>query len=226
MVGAMADRENKAALYSQLARVGKAVAHGTRLELLDVLAQGERGVDALALATGTSVTNTSAHLRVLREGGLVEARKDGTRVRYRLAEGALEFAVALRELARARLGDVDRATDAYLGPATDVTPMTRAQLRARLRRGDVVVVDVRPAEEHAAGHIRGALSIPVDELEQRLAELPDDVEIVAYCRGPLCVYSPQAVRVLRRHGRRARQLEDGFPEWRLAGLPVERSASA
>lgn len=222
----MVDREQKNALYEQLARVGKAVAHGTRLELLDVLAQGERSVDALASATGTSVTNTSAHLRVLREGGLVEARKDGARVRYRLAAGALEFAVALRELARARLGDVDRAAEAYLGPAPGATAVSRDELRALLRRREVVVIDVRPVEEHAAGHIPGALSIPVDELEQRLDELPDDVEVVAYCRGPLCVYSPEAVRVLRRHGRRARQLEDGFPEWRLAGLPVERSASA
>lgn len=217
----------KDALYEHLARAGRAMAHGKRLELLDLLAQGERGVGALARAAGTSVTNTSAHLQVLRHGGLVDARKEGTRVRYRLADDhVLRLVIALREVARARLGDVDRAADAYLGTPDDATPVSRTELLERLRRGDLVALDVRPAEEYAACHIPGALSIPVDELERRLADLPDDVEIVAYCRGPLCVFSPQAVRILRRHGLRARQLEDGFPEWRLADLPVEMTTTA
>ncbi|HVL97795.1 MAG TPA: metalloregulator ArsR/SmtB family transcription factor [Egibacteraceae bacterium] len=223
----MSNRQLKDALYGQLARAAKALANGKRLEVLELLAQGERRVEAIARATAMSVTNTSAHLQVLRQGGLVAARKDGTRVYYRLAgDDVARFVIALRDLARSRLGDVDRAARAYLDtPDDEQGPVSREELWERIQRGGTVVVDVRPAEEYAAGHIPGAVSVPVDELEARLAELPEDTEIVAYCRGPFCVYAPQAVSVLRRHGRTARQLEDGFPEWRLDARPVETARS-
>lgn len=220
-------REDKDLLYAQVARAGKALASGKRLQLLEVLAQGERSVEALAAATAMTVTNVSAHLQVLRQGGMVASRKHGTRVYYRLAgEDVAGLVIAMRELARRRLADVDRAAEAYLGITRDGVPVTREELRNRIQRGDVVVVDVRPAEEYAAGHIPGALSVPLDELAERVDELPLDVEVVAYCRGPLCVYSPEAVRLLRQRGHAARQLEDGFPEWRLAGLPVKTGAPA
>ena len=221
----MADREHKEALYAHVARAGKALAHGKRLELLDLLAQAERSVEALAVATGLSVTSTSAHLQVLRRGGLVQTRRDGNRVHYRLAgDDVARLLVSLRELAADRLADVERAAREYLGE-DDVEPVSREELQRRLRQGDVVVVDVRPAEEYAAGHVRGAVSIPVDELERRIGELPPGAEVVAYCRGPLCVYAPQAVGILRRHGVPARRLEGGFPEWRLERRPVRRLAS-
>lgn len=221
-----AARHRKDELYAQLARAAKALANGKRLEVLDVLAQGERSVEAIAEATAAGVTNTSAHLQVLRRGGLVASRKEGTRVYYRLAgDDVARLLVALRELARERLGDVERAARAYLDGDEDAEPgaepLSRAELAARMEAGDVVVVDVRPRPEYTAGHIPGAISIPVDELEDRLAELPPDAEIVAYCRGPFCVYAPEAVRLLRRRGRAARQLEDGFPEWRLDDRPVD-----
>ncbi|MDQ3609984.1 MAG: metalloregulator ArsR/SmtB family transcription factor [Actinomycetota bacterium] len=201
--------------------MGKAMASPKRLELLDLLAQGERTVEALATAAAMGVTNTSAHLQVLRHGGLVTARKQGTRVYYRLPDDDVaRFTLRFRDLARARLADVEQAGRDYFGPAEDVQPVTRDELLARLRTGDVTVVDVRPPEEYAAGHIAGALSVPLDELEARLAELPADTGVVAYCRGPFCVYSSQAVRMLREHGHQARRLQDGFPEWRLAGLPT------
>lgn len=222
----MGNRECKDALYEQLARVGKAVASGKRLELLELLSQGERSVHALAAAAEMTVTNTSAHLQVLRQGGLVATRKNGTRVWYRLADDDVaRFIIALRNLAHRRLADVERAAAAYLDQPGEAEPVSRDELRRRLQAGDVAIVDVRPAEEYAAGHIPGAISIPADELEQRLDELPDDVDIVAYCRGPSCVFSPQAVATLRRHGRSAHQLEAGFPEWRLDDLPVETATS-
>lgn len=218
----MGRRDRKTALYEQIARVGKAVANGRRLELLELLLQGERTVEALAAAADMSVTNTSAHLQVLRQGGLVATRKDGVRVWYRLADDDVaRFVLTLRTLAQRRVAEVERAAEAYLERPSDAEPVTREELRRRLQAGNVLVVDVRPPEEYAAGHIPGALSIPVDELQQRLHEIPADVEVVAYCRGPLCVFSPEAVATLRQHGRAARQLEDGFPEWRLEDLPVE-----
>lgn len=225
----MGTREAKDALYAELARMGKALSSGKRLELLDLLAQGERGVEALADAAELSVTNTSAHLQTLRRGGLVVSRKEGTSVRYRLADDAVgKTLIAFRELARQRLAEVDRAAQEYLGAAHVGEVMgellTREELRRRLRRGDVVLIDVRPASEFAAGHIKGARSVPVDELAERIGELPSDKEVVAYCRGPFCVYSAQAVGILRGRGRRARQLVDGFPEWRMAGLPVQSDA--
>ena len=217
-------RDLKDALYDQLARVGKAVANGKRIELLELLAQGERTVESLAETAGLTVTNTSAHLQVLRGSGLVATRRDGTRVWYRLADDDVAgFVIALRTLAERHLAEVERAARDYLGGAgpEPAEAVSREELRRRLEAGDVVVVDVRPTEEYAAGHIPGAVSIPVDELEPRLAELPGDVEVVAYCRGPYCVLSSQAADVLRRHGREVRELEGGFPEWRAADLPVE-----
>lgn len=224
----MVGREDKDALYAEVARLGKAVANGKRLELLDLLSQGERSVDALATVAQMTVTNTSAHLQVLRQGGLVASRKDGTQVRYRLADDDVaRFLIGLRELARGRLAEVERAAADYLGRSSgELEVMGRDELRRRMRTGDLVVIDVRPREEYAAGHIAGAVSLPVDELEERLGELADDVEVVAYCRGPFCVYSPQAVSILRRRGRTAKQLEAGFPEWRLDGLPVDEGPAS
>jgi rhodanese-related sulfurtransferase len=214
----MGDRVQKDALFEQFARVGKALASGRRLELLDLLAQGERTVDELAQESGLSLANASQHLRILRDAGLVEATRDGVFVRYALAgDDVLELWLRLRAVAADRLAEVERAARAHLGG--EVEGIGRRELMERVRSGDLVVVDVRPAHEFAAGHIRGARSIPIAELEARIAELPEEAEVVAYCRGPYCVYAHAAVRTLTAAGRRARRLEDGWPEWRLAGLP-------
>lgn len=213
--------EAKRMLNEQFARLGKALAHPRRIELLDLLAQGERSVDALAAATGMGVTNTSAQLQVLRRSRLVETRKEGTRVYYRLADDEVgRFLGTFRELARARLSEVDQIMRDYFEARDEFEPVGRVDLERRARQGDVVVLDVRPELEYAAGHIPGAISIPLDQLAVRLAELPVDAEIVAYCRGPYCVLAPEAVTLLRGAGRRARRLEDGVSEWRQAGLPV------
>lgn len=226
----MTDRVRKDALYEQLASVGKALASPRRLELLEALAQAPRTVEALARAIDLSVANASAHLQVLRQAGLVVTRKDGTRVWYRLAgDDVTELLVTLQTIAGERVPGIERAARDYLGEEDDgdaSEPVSRKELTERIERGDVVVVDVRPAEEYAAGHIPGAESVPIDELAERLDELPDDVEVVAYCRGPYCVLSSQAVGLLREHGRSARRLADGLPEWSVAGLPVERDRSA
>ena len=217
----MSGGEAKRSLNEQFARLGKALAHPRRVELLDLLAQGERSVDALATATGMGMTNTSAQLQVLRRSRLVETRKVGTRVYYRLADESVDrFLGALRELARGRLSEVDQIMRDYFEARDELEPIGRDDLVQRARHGDVVVLDVRPETEYEAGHIPGAISIPLDKLTLRLAELPVNAEIVAYCRGPYCVMAPEAVTVLRRAGRRARRLEDGLPEWRHAGLPV------
>jgi DNA-binding transcriptional ArsR family regulator/rhodanese-related sulfurtransferase len=219
----MEANEVKRTLNEQFARIAKALAHPKRMELVDLLAQGERPVDALAEATGLPVTTASSQLQVLREARLVDTRRDGTRVFYRIAGDDVAKAVgALRDVARARLPEVALIDRSYFSPDGDTAEtLDRAALLDRARRGEVVVVDVRPRLEYEAGHIRGALSIPFDELERRLEELPGDVDIVAYCRGPYCVLAPEAVRLLRRRGRHARRLDSGMPEWRLAGLPVE-----
>jgi rhodanese-related sulfurtransferase len=215
-------REVKEALYEQFARLGKALASPRRIELLDLLCQGERTVEALAEAARMGVTNTSAHLQVLRAARLVETRREGVKVYYRLAdEEVCRFFFALRDLARARLAEVEQVVRDYLEARDELEPVSRQALLERLGRGDVTVLDVRPPEEFAAGHIPGARSVPLPELERRLDELPRDVEVVAYCRGPYCVLAPEALGILRAAGFRARRLEDGFPEWRLAGLPVE-----
>jgi rhodanese-related sulfurtransferase len=211
----MSSRESKDALFEAIALMGKAFASPVRLELLDLLAQAPRSVEELARASGQSTANTSQHLQALRAAGMVTRAREGTRVRYELAgDEALRLWLALRDASATRLGEVERAARDYLGD--DVDTIDRDQLLARLRRGDIVLVDVRPEEEYAAGHIEGARSIPIDELERRLAELPPDAEIVAYCRGPFCAFAHEAVRQLRAEGRNAKRLTEGWPEWRLA----------
>ena len=218
----MGSRAFKDALYEQLARVPKALGSPRRLELVDLLAQGERPVEALARESGMSVASTSQHLQVLREAHLVSSRKEGLYVHYRLAHPSV-FALlqGVRGVAEAQLADMQRVVDTYLGDREALEAVPREELLRRARTGDVTVLDVRPAEEFAAGHIAGALGIPVGELEARLKELPRRREVVAYCRGPYCVYADEAVKLLRAHGRKARRLHEGFPEWRAAGLPVE-----
>ncbi len=221
----MGDRGSKTALFDEFARVGKALASGRRTELLDVLANGERTVEDLARETGLSLANASQHLQILRQAGLVTTRRLGTSVFYRMAvPEVFELWRSLRTLAAAQLANVERLAAAYLGGRDALEPVTRKELTRRLQDGeDVVVLDVRPAVEHAAGHLPGAISIPVAELRQRLAELPGDREIVAYCRGPYCAFAHDAVALLRREGFRARRLEDGLPEWESAGLAIARS---
>ena len=210
--------------YEQFARIGKALASARRVQLLDLLCQAERSVEALAQTAGMSVTNTSQHLQVLRAAHLVQARREGTRVLYRVADDAVcRFFLELRELARGRLAEVDRLTHRYLDDGLE--PMGREELLARMERGAVVLVDVRPAEEYAAGHIPGAVSVPLGLVEELLETLPADAEVVAYCRGRYCRLAPQALEILRAHGLRSRRLVDGFPEWRLAGLPVAVGAA-
>jgi rhodanese-related sulfurtransferase/DNA-binding transcriptional ArsR family regulator len=212
-------RAAKDELHDAFAQVGRALANGHRIELLDLLAQGERSVEVLASRADISVALASAHLQALRRAGLVASRRKGNFVLYRLADDDVyELLVSLRTVA-SRLGEADRAAHRFLGAPREA--VGRAELMARVRAGEAVVVDLRPADEFEAGHIAGALSIPLPDLEARLAELPADVEVVAYCRGPYCAMSPQAVALLERAGRRARRLEDGYPEWRMAGLPVE-----
>ncbi len=220
----MGDQAAKAALYDELALVGKALASGRRMELLDVLANGERTVEGLASEAGLSVANTSQHLQVLRQGGLVVTRRERTSVYYRLADPAV-FALwrLVRNVASARLAAVRELAAAYLDDRDQLEPVTREELARRLGDGDrLVVLDVRPAGEHAAGHVPGAVSLPVQELRRRLAELPADQEIVAYCRGPYCAFAHEAVALLRQEGFAARRLEDGWPEWEAAGLAVAR----
>ncbi|MHB1781218.1 MAG: ArsR/SmtB family transcription factor [Acidimicrobiales bacterium] len=219
--------QGRADLYEQLARIGKAVMHPKRIELLDLLCQGERSVEALASASGLKLTTASAHLQVMRQARLVETRREGTRVYYRAAgEEVCRFVGALSDLARARLAEVDQILRALDTDAHGTERVTRGELLERVRAGDVVVLDVRPREEYAAGHIAGAISLPLEHLEARLDELDPTVEVVAYCRGPLCLLAPEAVATLRGRGRPARCLEDGMPEWRRAGLPVAAGAGA
>lgn len=215
----MGDRDAKNALFDQFARVGKALASGKRLELLDLLAQGERTVDALAKSAELGLTTASAHLQTLKQANLVATRREGTKIFYRLVgdDVAALFSL-LRTVADNRLPDVRTAREAYLGGDTEA--VSREELLDRVHSGRATVIDVRPAEEFAAGHIPGAVSIPLNELADRLAELPADQEIVAYCRGAYCVLSHDAVRLLTAQGRTARRLADGMLEWRLAELPV------
>ncbi len=218
-------REVKDALYEQFARLGKAAGSPKRLEILDLLRQGERSVDGIAAATGLGLTTASAHLQLLRQARLVATRKEGTRVFYRIADETVShFMNALQELARARLTEVEQTARAYFTARDALDPIGRDELVRRIDSGEVMLLDVRPVEEFAAGHIRGAVSIPLEALAARLDELPMDLEIVAYCRGPYCVLAPQSIGLLRASGRRARRFEEGFPEWQLAGLPVEQGA--
>ena len=211
----------RSALHEEFARIGKAVASPRRIELLELLCQGERSVDGLARATGMRVTNVSQHLQELSAARLVARRRDGTRIYYRAADDKVcRFVTELGAVARGRLPEVERLAARYIDGSEQLEPLTRAELLRRLGRGDTVVVDVRPTEEYECGHIRGAVSIPLDELARRLRELPRTKIIVAYCRGPYCVLAPQALALLRARGFRARRLEDGLPEWRAAGLPI------
>ena len=218
----MASRTSKDRLFDGFAAVGKALASGRRLELIDVLAQGPRSVEHLAAQIGQSVANTSAHLRALAAAGLVTSERDGNRVVYALAGPAVEALwAALRATAGAHVAALDRLAGDYLGHRDELEIMTRKELAGRLRRGNPpVVLDVRPPDEYAAGHIPGAVCVPPDELAARLRRVPADADVVAYCRGPFCVYADTAVRALARRRIPARRLEDGFPEWRQAALPV------
>jgi rhodanese-related sulfurtransferase len=221
----MSASDGKSPLFEAIAVMGKAFASPRRLELLDLLAQAPRTVEELARASGQSTANTSQHLQALHAAGMVTRAREGTSVRYAIAgDEALSLWLSLRDVSVTRLAEVERAARNYLGG--DVDAITRDELIERLRRGDVVLVDVRPAEEFEAGHIDGARSIPIDELEGRLAELPSDREVVAYCRGPFCAYAHEAVRTLRAAGRSARRLEEGWPEWRLRRPASRRQRTA
>jgi rhodanese-related sulfurtransferase/DNA-binding transcriptional ArsR family regulator len=214
-------REFKNRLYEQFALIGKAVANPHRLELLDLLAQGERHVEDLAREAALPIANASQHLQALRRAHLVEVRRDGPYAFYRLADDRVfRLWQALRDLGEARLAEVDRIVQTFLGDRGGLEPVDAPTLLRRLSDEDVVVLDVRPAEEYQAGHIPGAHSIPVAELERRLEELPPGCEVIAYCRGPYCVFSDEAVALLRAHGFRAQRLAVGLPDWRSAGLPV------
>jgi len=214
----------KSELFEAIALMGKAFASPVRLELLDLLAQAPRSVEELARASGQSTANASQHLQALHAAGLVEREREGNRVRYSVALEPLRLWLALRDVSAARLAEVQRAAHEYLGD--EVEAIDRDELRERLARGDVVLLDVRPVEEFAAGHIDGANSIPLDQLERRITELPPDREVIAYCRGPFCAYAHEAVRTLRAAGRSARRLEDGVPEWREAARTQAEGAAA
>ncbi len=220
-------RTFKNVLYEQFARIGKALANPHRLELLEVLAQCERSVEALAEETGISVANASQHLQVLRGARLVEARREGVTMYYRLADEQV-FALwqAMRQVGEAHLAEIDRIVQTFLHDRHRLKPVAAAELLERLLEGNVILLDVRPVAEYAAGHLPGALSIPVAELEARLPELSQDKEIVAYCRGPYCVFADEAVALLHTHGYNARRLEQGLPDWRALGLPVESAKGA
>lgn len=214
-------REFKDRLYGQFARIGKALSSPQRLEMLELLAQSERTVDSLATEIGLSLANASQHLQVLRQAALVESRKDGVFVYYRPAgTEVFELSRMLRTAAEGRLAELERLVREHFGDRDDAEAVSMAELIKRGRSRQVVILDTRPAREYVAGHIPGAISVPVDDLKQRLRQLAKGKEYVAYCRGPYCVYADRAVELLRAHGRRARRLLDGFPEWRAAGLPV------
>ncbi len=218
----MRGREFQDAVFERFARVAAAFSSPRRIEIIDLLAQGERHVEAIAQQTGLGVGNTSRHLQVLKGAHLVAARKEGLQVFYRIADPlVLKGYRALRDLAEAREAEVGRLVRDYFASADGLEPVASEELLARARRRDVLVLDVRPPEEYAAGHIAGALSVPLAQLERRLAEIPRGKRVVAYCRGPYCILAAEAVRLLRARGRKAVRLKDGFPEWRAAGLPVE-----
>ena len=216
-----AHRDFKDRLYAQLARLGKALSNPHRLEMLELLAQGERTVESLASELELSLANTSQHLQALKQAALVEGRKHGLFVHYRLADPEVfELSRVIRSVAERRLADFDRLVQKHFADRGDTQPVAMDELLKLARTKRVVIVDTRPPREYAAGHIAGAISVPVDDLSKRLKELPKGKEYVAYCRGPYCMYADRAVEVLRANGRRARRLVQGFPEWRSAGLPV------
>jgi rhodanese-related sulfurtransferase len=215
------DRAAKDALYEGFAEVAKALASGRRAEIVDLLAQGERSVDEIAGEIGQTVANTSHHLRAMARAGVLTTRRHGTRIFYALASDRVaDLWSAMRGIAAEHVAGLERLAGAYLGDRDGVDVIDREELARRLRRGEVLVLDVRPGAEFAAGHVAGARSVPITELRRHLRVLPKDAEVVAYCRGPYCVYADDAVRELNRKGFRARRLIDGFPEWKRAGLPV------
>lgn len=215
----------KTQLYQQLARVAQALASDARLQILEFVAQGERSVDSLAAMTGLSVANTSKHLQALRQSGLVQARKEGLHVFYSVAgDDVVELVSALRAVAEHRVAEVERIIRLWLAHRDEMEPVPATALLQRAKDGLVTVLDVRPAEEYAAGHIPGAINVPLEKLESYLSRLPKRKEVVAYCRGPYCLMSFEAVEKLRKKGWRARRLENGLPEWRAAGLPVVQEA--
>lgn len=221
----MDNHARKMAVYEQFSKVGKALANPARLELLDLLAQGERSVEALAETAGMKVSNTSAQLRALAGAGLVASRRDGVRIYYRVAHQQVIALVGhVQEFAASRLAEAEQAARNYLGDVEALEPIAQDELFRRLCEGQVLVLDVRPEAEYAAGHIPGAVNVPHDQLAARLAELPVNAEIVAYCRGRYCVFAPDAVRLLRAHGYVAWPLEGGLPDWRLSGRPITASA--
>ena len=220
-------RAFKNQLYEQFARIGKALSSAHRLELLEVLAQGEYSVEAVARETEMSIANASQHLQVLRAARLVEVRREGVYIYYRLAdEQVFTLWQTMRHVGEARIAEIDRIVDTYLHDRNQLQPIGAAELLQRLVEDTIILLDVRPVEEYTAGHLPDALSIPVTELEARLSELPQDREIVAYCRGPYCVFADEAVTLLRTNGYSARRLEQGLPDWRALGLPVESGKGA
>jgi rhodanese-related sulfurtransferase/DNA-binding transcriptional ArsR family regulator len=219
----MNHRDFKNGLYEQLARIGKTLGNPHRLELLELLAQSERTVESLATETGLSVANASQHLQALRQAALVESRKQGLFVHYRLADPAVcDLCSAVRTVAERRLADLERLVHKHFGDRSNPEPVRMKDLLDRVRSNNVIILDARPANEYEAGHIAGAISIPIDELQKRLRSLPVGKEYVAYCRGPYCVYADRAVELLQASGRRAQRLLEGFPEWQAAGFPVRR----
>jgi len=223
----MSPREFKDPLYAQFARIGHALGSPKRIELLDLLAQGEKTVEQLAEQSATPLKNASAHLRTLRHARLVETRRHGTFIYYRLADEDVGLLVRnLQEIGRRRLAEVQQIARLYLDGRDALAPVTLIELRKLIRDHGVTVIDVRPREEYEAGHIPGAISIPVPELKRRIGELPRDREVIAYCRGAYCVYSLEAVTLLRKRGYRARRAEPGLPEWRARRLPVAIGASS
>ncbi len=213
----------KQELFAQFARTGQALSNGNRLELLEYLAQGERNVESLSRVAGLTVANTSRHLQQLKQTGLVSTRKEGIHVYYRLSgEDVLVLLSALRAVSETHLAEVNHLVTSYLTVKDDLEPIPRKELLVRAREGSITVLDVRPPEEYSAGHLPGAVNVPIADLEKRLSELDPKQEIVAYCRGPYCVLAFEAVAQLRKKGLKARRLEEGFPEWKSAGLPVEK----
>ena len=223
----MGDRAAKDALYEGFAEVAKALASGRRAEIVDLLAQGERSVDEIAIEIDQSVANTSHHLRAMARAGVLTTRREGTRIFYALASDRVgELWSALRDVAAEHTAGLERLVDAYLGERDGLDTIGRDELARRIRGGDIVILDVRPETEFSSGHIAGATSVPISELRKHIKALPKDADVVAYCRGPYCVYADDAVRELNRRGYRARRLVDGFPEWKRAGLPIASGEGA
>ena len=217
----------KLQIFEQFAELARVLGHAHRLELIELVSQGERSVDRLAEVTGLSIANTSQHLQQLRRGGFVQSRRDGKRVLYRLADGPiLSLIAALRSYAERNRAEIGKIVADYFQRLDQLEPISRKELAQRLRAKSAIVLDVRPEDEFALGHVPGALNIPINELKRRLVELPKGQEIVAYCRGPYCVFSFEAVALLRKRGFLVRRLEDGFPEWKAAGLATESASAA